>query len=200
MLKDFSEIAPKAAVLAAVVWAGANYLIIGPEVAARVARADHIPVCEAGFREATAKAAENRAASVPRPMTDPVKEMAAAKLRDLQNHPILREMQNTGLGDLFGVSASMDLATEQYEQQKRAAKEAYGRALERIKEETATTLGNAGGVCGCAADAAIAETRTEWAVFSGTLGLIRPAPIKTFDDRMMQMRGSGRCDGAKAGS
>ncbi|WP_165823459.1 hypothetical protein [Metarhizobium album] len=45
------------------------------------------------------------------------------------------------------------------------------------------------------ADAAIAETRTEWAIFSGTLGMIRPAPVKAFDDRMRQTYAAGLCTG-----
>ncbi|PWE55004.1 hypothetical protein DEM27_16235 [Metarhizobium album] len=61
MLNHLSDIAPKAAVAAAVLWAGANYLVIGPEVAARVVRADHMPACEARHNEWALQAAQDKA-------------------------------------------------------------------------------------------------------------------------------------------
>lgn len=55
-------------------------------------------------------------------------------------------------------------------------------------------------MCGCVADLAIGETRAEWAVFSGTLSLVRMAPLATFDEKMAQINGQGRCLLAKAGA
>lgn len=200
MLSTFTDIAPKAAVAALLVWGGSNYLVIGPEIASRVARADHMPVCEAGFRETIAKAGQERISSLPAPAVDPSREMAAAQLNRLQNNPFMSQLRGGGMGDLFGIGDMTNLAIRQYEEGKEAAREAYERSIERIKQETATNLAASGEVCGCIADAAIAETRTEWAIFSGTLSLIRPASLKSFDEKMGQIARAGACDAAKAGA
>ncbi|MCM2396144.1 hypothetical protein NBH19_08635 [Rhizobium sp. S95] len=199
MLKLLSDIAPKAAVAAVVLWAGANYLVIGPEVATRVVRADHLPMCQRNFSEMTLNAAKRKAEELPPPAVDASKEMAASQLRALQDNPMMQELNRMGLGQAFGIDQTLNMSLRQYEEQKRAAIEAYNRSVERIKADTATTLGKAGDVCGCVADTAISETRTEWAIFSGTLGLIRPAPLKAFDERMAQTFGAGVCS-AKAGA
>ncbi len=198
MLKLLSDIAPKAAVAAVALWAGANYLVIGPEVATRIVRADHLPMCQRNFSEMTLNAAKRQAEELPPPAVDASKEMAASQLRALQNNPMMRDLNRMGLG-MFGIDQTLNMSLRQYEEQKRAAVDAYNHSVERIKNDTATTLGKAGDVCGCVADAAIADTRTEWAIFSGTLGLIRPAPLKAFGERMAQTFGAGICS-AKAGA
>lgn len=201
MLSIFSDIAPKSAVAAVIAWAGANYFIIGPEVASRVARADFVPLCEAGFRDLAAMAGEDRAKALPRPSIDPAQEYAAAQVRRLQDNPFMQQLRGMGggLGDLFGIDAAADHALNQMERGRQAARNAYDAALSRIREETATSLAKAGEVCGCAADAAIADTRTEWAIYSGTLTLIAPAPVKAFDEKMAQASRAG-CEAAKAGA
>lgn len=199
MWNQLSDIVPKAAVAAAVLWAGANYLVIGPEVATRVVHADHLPICQRNFSEMTLNAAKKKTEQLPPPAVDASKEMAASQLRALQDNPMMRELNRMGLGQTLGIDQSLSISLRQYEEQKRAAVDAYNRSVERIKVETATTLGKAGDVCGCVADAAIADTRTEWAIFSGTLGLIRPAPIKAFNERMAQAYNAGACSG-KAGA
>lgn len=200
MLSTFTDIAPKAAVAALLVWGGSNYLIIGPEIASRVARADHMPICEAGFRESIAKAGAERMSSLPVPVPDPSREMAVAQLNRLQNNPFMNQLRGGGMGDLFGIGDMTGLAIRQYEEGKDAAREAYERSIARIKEETTTSLAASGTICGCIADAAIADTRTEWAIFSSTLGLIRPAPLKSFDEKMGQIARTGACDAGKAGA
>ncbi len=54
-------------------------------------------------------------------------------------------------------------------------------------------------MCGCVADAAIADTRTDWAIYSGTLTFITPASVKAFDQRMGQAFNAGAC-GLKGGA
>lgn len=199
MLNNLSDIAPKAVIAAAFLWAGASYLFIGPEVASRVVRADFIPLCEANFRSAAAKAGEQLLSSLQKPALDAGKEIAVSQMRQFRSDPLMGELNRMGLGGLLGIDRAMNMVETQYDQQKQAALETYNRAVDRIKQETATRLGAAGSVCGCLADAAVADTRTEWAVFAGTLGFIRPAPVRSFDARMAQMQQTGRCAG-KAGA
>lgn len=201
MLKEFSDIAPKTAVAALLLWAGANYVLIGPEVAMRVARADHVPACERDVSALIAKAGSERAQSLPLPSFDAQGEFAMEQLEAFRNNPMMEQLRILGGGtDLFGMDGMANSAARQYHQTKQAAKDAYERGLARIKEETATELGKAGSVCGCLADAAIADTRTEWAIFSGSLGLIRPAPLKSFDARMADAHRAGSCSAVKGGA
>lgn len=202
MLKDLSDIAPKAVAAGALLWAGANYLLIGPEVATRVARADHIPACEADIKTLIAKAGETRLSEVPLPVFDPAREMAMEQLQAFQNNPMMNQLRAMSgqLGGAFNMDGAANSAMRQYRQAKQAAKDAYQRTLEKVKQETATELGKAGDVCGCLADAAISDTRTEWAIFSGTLGLIKPAPLKAIDAKMADAHRAGACTGVmKAG-
>lgn len=196
MLKEFADIAPKAALAAALLWGGTNYLLIGPEVAARVARADYLPACEANFASMVARAEQERIHAVPAPQIHSQQDMAAAQYNALQASPFMQQLrQLSGGGDPFGFNRAADAALGQLAQQKQAAQEAYESAVARIKEQTATDLARSGTVCGCVADAAIDEARTEWAVFSGTLGLIRPAAVREFDARLSQAFAAGHCTG-----
>ena len=200
MWNHFSDIAPKAVVAAVTVWGAANYLLIAPEVAARIARADYMPECHANFRTLALKSAEEKAQALPPPVLDATREMAASQLRAIANNPMMQELNNAGLGQMFGMSQTFDLSLQQYEQEKQAAIDAYKNSIEQIKEDTATTLGKAGDVCGAVADTAIAETRTDWSIFSATLGLVKPVGVQTFGERMRQVYEAGRYNGGKAGS
>ena len=196
----FSDIAPKALLASLTVWAGVNYVVIGPEVASRVARADFVPVCEGNFKAMVAAAGEERASQVRMPKLDAVQEHLLGQARDLYNSEWMDQLRiMSGGRDWFGLDRGAGIALEQIEETKRAAKAAYEAAQERIKQETATTLGKAGDVCGCVADAAIAETRTDWAIYSGTLTFITPASVKAFDQRMGQAFNAGAC-GLKGGA
>lgn len=192
MLKDMSELAPRAALLAGIAWGVAHYFVVGPEIAERVVRVDHLPACEASIKAGVIDDAEKRMAALPKPSFDPVKEMAADHLKRLRKSPFVEELERTGLGAALGIDIVMDVAGAQVAAQKQAAVEAYNRAVAAIEAAAATELANAGTVCGAVADAAIADTRMQWAVFSGTLGLIRPAPLRDFDGKMEQVRASGR--------
>lgn len=193
MLNQLSDIAPRAALAAAAAWGVMHYFVIGPETAERIVRADFVPVCEANFRDRTIKAAQQRIATLPKPALDPVNEAATDQLRSLRNAPWMGDLNRMGLGGLLGIDTAMDMAGAQIEAKRRVAEDAYRRVVDQIEAATATELGKAGSVCGCVADAAIADTRARWAVFSGTLGLIRPAPLRAFDEKMMQVQASGVC-------
>ncbi|MCR5858268.1 hypothetical protein [Mesorhizobium sp. J428] len=202
MLKDIADIAPKALVVSIIAWGGANYFIIGPEIASRVVRADHVPLCEGNFKNLVAKAADEQAASIPLPQIDAAQEFAADQARRMLNSPFMNDLRgmSQGMGDYFGFDGTVQQTFALIEQQKRAAREAYERSLAQLKDKTASDLARAGDVCGCVADQAIGETRTDWAIFSGTLSVIRPTSLKLFDQKMVRVHASGGCTAAKTGS
>ena len=196
----FSDIAPKALLASVAVWAGANYVVIGPEVAVRVARADYLPVCEGNFKAMVAAAGEERASQVRMPKLDAMQELAIEQARNLYNSEWMDQLRiMSGGKDPFGIDKGASLVLQEIEDSKRAAKAAYEAAQARIKQETATTLGKAGDTCGCIADVAIGETKTDWAIYSGTLTFITPAGVKAFDQRMGQAFNAGAC-GLKGGA
>lgn len=197
MLGLLRDVAPRALLAGAALWGGANYLFVGPVIGARIVNFDHVPVCERNHKAMALAAAKDRAADLPSPSGDPVKEMAARQLREMMNNPFMRGLESMGgeLGGMFPIGKMADIAIVQQEQAAKAAKEAYDRSVERLKRETATSLANSGTVCGCVADAAIDATRTEWAIWTGTLTLFKPAPLQDFDQRMAEAYASGRCTG-----
>jgi len=194
MLKDFADIAPKAVLAAALLWGGSHYLLIGPDVAARIARADYLPACEQNYQAMVARAADARTRAVLQPQTHIEQDMAAAQLDALRSSPFMQQLGVFGgSGDILGLGQMSDMAMSQLHAQKQMARDAYDATVAKIKAQTATDLAQSGTICGCVADAAIEESRTEWAIFSGTLGLIRPAPVRDFDDQMMQVFEAGSC-------
>jgi hypothetical protein len=161
-----------------------------------VARADYLPICEQNYQAMVAEAGEARARAVPQPQIDTQADMAAAQLGALRSSPLMQQLgMLSGGGDILGLNQATDIAMGQFQAQKQAARDAYEAAIGQINAQTATDIARSGTVCGCAADAAVDEARTEWAVFSGTLGLIRPAPVRDFDERMTLALETGKCTG-----
>ncbi len=190
----FAGILPKSLIAGAVIFGGVHYFAIAPVIASRVVAVDHLPTCTADIKSTAIAAAKRRAEELPSPKSDPGRDIAAKQLRRLMDNPLMRELNDMGgLGDVLGLGETTDLLLGDYERGRQAAQEAYQSSVERLKSETATNLAQAGSVCGCLADAAISDTRTQWAIFTGTFGLIRPAPLVDFGRRMSELYGAGRC-------
>lgn len=203
MLSILTDTLPKPVLAGAALWAGVSYFLVGPEAATRIARADFVPVCEANIKTLTMQAGDARLRALPKPSLNPMQEHAADTVRRLQNNPFMNQlrMMGGGMGDLFGIDGAANAALAQMEQARRTAKAAYDQARARIKAETAGALAKAGDVCSCMADAAIAQTRTDWAIYAGTITLFQPAALKNFGQAMAQAHGAGGCDAAgKAGA
>jgi hypothetical protein len=197
MLGLLRDVAPRALLAGAALWGAANYLFVGPVIGARIVNFDHVPVCERNHKAMALAAAKDRAADLPSPSGDPVKEMAADLLKKTMDTPLMQSLESMSgeLGDMFPIGKLVDISVAQQEQTAKAAKETYDRSVERLKRETATSLANSGTICGCVADAAIDATRTEWAIWTGTLTLFKPAPLQNFDQHMAEAYTSGRCTG-----
>lgn len=100
MLEIPFNILPKAAVPAVMAVAAAAYVVIGPEIASRIARVDYLPGCERQVASLIAAGAADRRKAAQSPDLDPGKEVAAAYLRQLQNSPLFGEMRKHPLGGL----------------------------------------------------------------------------------------------------
>lgn len=192
MLKELFDTIPAGVAAAVLAWAGLSYAVLGPEIASRILLVDHLAACEAGIHARVIATAEEKIAAVPVPEPDPSKEMAAASLRQMANNPMMRSLRQSGLDGLIGIGSQTEIALQQYEAAKKRAVETYRGTVDRVKAETATHLASSGHVCGCIADSLVDETRTEWALFTGTASLVRPARIR--DDALTaRMSEPGDC-------
>jgi hypothetical protein len=201
---SLSDLLPRSLSAAIVLWALANYFVIGPNIASRVVRADYLPVCEANFKDVARRAGDERLNSIPLPSLDAGRDYALETAKRMLDSPAMLQLRQMGggLGEAFGldIDGAARQALARAEEARRRAQEAYRQSVKRIREETATNLASAGTLCGCIADQAIADTRRDWAIFSGTLTLFRPTPIANFAERMAQLERSGGCSAAKTGA
>ncbi|MGE0279585.1 MAG: hypothetical protein AB7P20_03080 [Rhizobiaceae bacterium] len=197
----FTDIVPKAVLAGAVLWAGAHYFVVGPAIASRVVRFDFLPGCEAGYRDVTLRAAEDRARAIRLPSVSPDAQIVTEMLRGLQNNPLLQELQRPGgMGDLLGLGDIPGLALRKFNRAREQTEAAYRQSMDRLERETATNLAQAGSVCSCAADLAIADTRKEWAFFSGSLGFVRDERIAAFGETMARLPRVEVCGMARSAS
>ncbi|MVA98000.1 hypothetical protein GN330_12170 [Nitratireductor sp. CAU 1489] len=184
------------------VWGGANYLLIGPKIGERVVRADYLPACEINLRQMVKQQGKDRLAGLNLPSADPARELAARQLERFSNSPAMEGLRrmSRGMGDLFGLDGMAGDLGALYRRQAAEARQAYQDAKRRIEAETKTRLGEAGDVCGCIADKAIGETRSDWALFTGSLTAYRPASIASFGQKMAEVQRAGACTGKAGGS
>ena len=179
MFAQIGEIAPKAALIGAVAWGGINWAFIGPELGARTR----------GYGEALTASVRDEIAKIPLPTPDPEKEYAANAMRQMQRSPFGQLMNQ--MGGQYGVS--LDSTLGMYERQKRNAKAEYDRAIAALKERTKTNLGKAGDYCGCVADEAVSSAQNDFALYSSTLTLFRPAGIRNLDNLMLRASAGNAC-------
>lgn len=196
-LGPFGDVLPRALLAAIGIWAAANYFVIGPELGSRVARADHVPACEANFRDMVRDAAREKHASIPLPTLDPMQEYAIRQGEQLLNSPLMQWAQGAsrGMGEAIGidVQGGFDAARRTYAANKRAAEEAYRLAKEEVRAWGERQAAAAGDVCGCLAEMAVNQTRADWAMFSGSLTLIEPEPVVSLPRLMAQLQRDGAC-------
>lgn len=183
-----AEILPKSAAFGGVLWASFSFFVLGPEVAARVAQVDHLPVCSANYTRLVRVAAEEELQSLPAP--DAEAGMALDSVEILMDNPLMGE-----LGKLGGFGDMISGSVRQAREQQRAAQEKYERAKAEIEANTRRKLGNSNGFCGCVADAAIDKSRTDWALFAGSLGVFSSSKVENFGEAMTNPENVGACMG-----
>ena len=188
MFSSLSEFLPKAGTAGIALWAAISYLATGPEVAARVAHFDHAPTCKAHHVQLVqaAATAEMQALTPPSTETDIALDYSQA---------IFGNEMFVKLGEIGGWGGAWNNAMNQYREKQRLAREEYAKAKEAIEANTRRKLANSDGFCGCVADAAIDESRNDWALFAGSLGLFSTSKVENFGAAMFQPENLAKCAG-----
>ncbi len=186
-----TEVAPKALLVGLGIWGLAHWAFIGGEVAKRQMIKDgHVAMCEQGYSDTMMAEAERAIAAIPTPEPDPQREAAAKSIRRMKFSPMgqifrLGEMQT-------GISVEDTLAA--YEQQKHQAVTAYDQMVEAVKARTDARIANANDYCGCLVTESVSAAQNEFAIFSGTFGLVRSNKIADLDGLMARTQASGLCN------
>lgn len=193
MPKNIADIVPKDVLLASIAYGAIAYFVAAPELAARVARADYIPACVAEHRDAALSSAKAKAETLSQTPADPEALLAEHQLRLLRENPAMQELERTGLGALLGIDMATDLAFAQIEAKKQAAAALIEKQRDEIERATRIRLDQSGDLCTCATEQAFEDARGAWAVFAGTLGLVRPDPIRRFGEKIDLHIAKGAC-------
>lgn len=188
MLKELSEVAPTSALLALLLWAGLSYFITAPEISERVAVFDHIPACKESI--AVAADSEVRKLLAQYDGNDAERQQAANQLgsfNELLNNPMgdsnygnfINRYGTNPLDALTGgaISRAQDALQERIDAQRKAAQEAARNYKEKI-------LSTANDQCSCRAKMAFLENQKDWALYTGTFGLIKPSGVENFGANM----------------
>lgn len=184
-----TEVLPKALVSSVAVYGLFSWGVAGPEVGARVAEFDHGPACKAHYSELVQKAAEAEKQSLPQPSSET--DMGIDYLGGLMNNEMVQ-----ALGQLGGFGGVMNNAMAQAQAKQRALREQYERRVAEIDAATRRKLANSHGFCGCVADAAIDESRQDWAIFTGSFGTITPSKVENFGTAMTNPDNLAKCAGS----
>ena len=166
----------------------AAYFATAPEISTRMARADFIPACEKSIG-VKAEAVAQKA----------LLEFGGQNARNNQAAQGAAEM-NRVLNNSFGDSnygnfidqygsnpfdiltgGALSRAQRQLEDNANAQRQ---RAVARAQQVKAAILASAPSQCSCQAKLAFIENRTDWALFTGTLGLIKPESVENFGKNM----------------
>lgn len=188
MLKELSEIAPTSVLLAVLLWAGLSYFITAPEISERVAVFDHIPACKESI--AVAAANQERQMLSQYDGNDAGRQQAAQQLgnfNQLLNNPLgdrnygnfINKYGTNPLDALTGgaISRAQNNLQSTLNAQRKAAEEAARNYREKI-------LSTADDQCSCRAKMAFLENQSDWALFTGTFGLIKPNGVENFGANM----------------
>ena len=188
MFKALSEVAPTSIIIAAILWAGIAYFATAPEISTRIARADFIPACE----QSVAVKADAAAANI----LNKFGGQNAQNNQAAQGAAELNRTLNNSFGDSnysnfinkygtnpFDILTGGALSRAQ-QQLENNANQQRQRAVERAQQAKAAILASAPSQCACQAKLAFLENRGDWAIFTGTLGLIKPETVENFGQNM----------------
>ncbi|MCC4242959.1 hypothetical protein [Stappia indica] len=203
-----TDVVPRALLAGGLAWGAVNYVLIGPKLAERVAAADHLPACTANMAALAARAGEEQLAALPLPQVDVAAVQALTLAEGMLRTPLVDwayDAANSGpggLGSVLGFDPRQQVADARraYERSKQAAMETWQRSRDQVLASTASRLAASDDICGCIADVAIAETRMDWALYTGSLTLYRPASIDGFAGRMAQAARAGACERQAGGA
>ncbi len=187
MLKALSEVAPTSAIIAVMLWAGIAYFITAPEISTRIAQADFKQSCE----QAVASTAQRTAQQVIQNAGGSI----ATNDQAMQGMGQLNDLLNNSYGDFtrqYGTNpfdaltgGALSRTQRQLEANARAQRERVAAQAQQARD---TILESASSQGSCQAKLAFLENRTDWALFTGTLGLIEPETVADFGGSMAMQR------------
>lgn len=199
-LGPFKDILPPSVLAGLLAWGAANYVLIAPTIGGRIVHADHMAACVANVQALAVQGREQELASIGAPNIDYQAEFGLRQAEGILNSPLMGWAVDAsqGMVDAIGIDmqGSLAAARQQYDAGKRAAHAAYDAAQERIHSMSAARIASADDLCGCIAQTAIEQTRTDWAIFTGTLMVYIPEPVDAFEIKMAAVARSGACEGA----
>lgn len=188
MLKELSEIAPTSIFMALALWAGISYFVAAPEIAARVAHFDYIPRCEADIvaiaeTDLDAKLSQYTSENAPR-------EQAAQGLAQMNG------LLNNSFGDSnysayinrYGTNpfdaltgGALSRMQNSVAEKIRVQREEFENRAELEMQKVAAT---APSQCACQAKLAFLENRTDWTLYTGSFGLVKPEAVENHRQAM----------------
>ena len=182
-----------AAVAVCLGWGGLNYIWLGGEVGTRIVRAENLGACRAEVEHDVERRTSEAIHSVPKPDVNHAAEAEARRLKNLMNSPLGRIVMKDERWGLLPGMAHPEEILRQLEQRKQQAKRAYDSSIARIKAASKQAISGADDICGCLGTEAVDSTRSEWAIYSGSLGMVRDPKIKNMNAVMRRLRIDGAC-------
>ena len=187
MLKALSEVAPTSVLIAIILWAGISYFITAPEIATRVARADYMAGCENGVASsAQATAQKIILESGGNIATNDQAAQGIGQINELLNNSYGDFASQYGTNPLDAITGgALSRAQRQLEDNAQAQRERLAATAKQARDAILATAPNQ---CSCQAKLAFLENRTDWALFTGTFGLIEPEPVADFGGSMAMQK------------
>lgn len=176
LINQLSEVAPAGVLMAAVTWGALSYVITGPELANRIANADYRQACEASL---SANFSNNFSGAISETQQTTQLERQAEEARRYVNS--LRSQYGAQWDAFDRLSGgALSRAANQAEEAGRRAREARNRARQEIERRREAAIDSAPDQCACQATAALNGSRTDWAFYAGTFGIIEQDGVSGF--------------------
>lgn len=190
MLGQISDVAPKAVVIGAIGWAALNWALVGPEMGSRMLHAEGlVQTCERNYQTAVQSSARIAINNLPKPTGSDGRRAVANMYGVFLNGPLGKFMDYGVPGGRAALNDTLSVINDQHRQ----AQEKYDQTVAEIKTMTTAKLGKSGDYCGCVADQAVRIAQNDFALYSGTLSIFKPAGIRDLKNLMHLAQSSNSC-------
>lgn len=180
LVNQLTEIAPAGALAAAIGWGAISYAFGGPELADRIGHTDYFDGCQ-----------QTLSTSLSESFSAPIAEMQEVSELELQAQVMRREVnalrsQYGAQWDAFDrlMGGALSRAVRQAEEAERRARDARERAVQVLEQRRNAAIDSAPDQCSCQITAALNESRTDWALYAGTFGLVELDGVSGFPSLM----------------
>lgn len=175
-INHLTEIAPAGALAAAVAWGAMSYAVTGPELASRIAQADYVEGCQQSL---SANFSENFSAPIAETQQVTQMERQAQETRRYVN--TLRNQYGAQWEVFDRLSGGqLSRAVQAAEEAERRALEARNRARRVLEQRRDAAIDSAPDQCACQITAALNDSRTDWAFYAGTFGIVEQEGVASF--------------------